>query len=95
MTELAGPPDLPTAQRPSHAMSDLPPSPPPEVLDEVAAAWERARVLVLAGFTLDLRTARWSRRLRAQLRGPGEASGRRLTPSDVLALACGDAPTVR
>jgi hypothetical protein len=76
-------------------MFDLSSSPPSEVLDEVAVAWERARVLVLAGFTLDLRPARWSRRLRGELRGPGEAFGRRLTPSEVLALACGDASPMR
>jgi hypothetical protein len=75
----------------SPARSDLPPSPPPEVLVEVAAAWERARVLV-AGFTLDLRCVRWWRRVRGELRGPEASVVRCLTAGEVLAIACGDAP---
>jgi len=71
---------------------DLPPTPPPEVLEEVAVAWERARVFFAAGYSLELGRARWSSRVRGRLRGPGGGIARPLTPRELLALACGDAP---
>ncbi len=55
-------------------------------------AWERARDLFAAGFSLELGCARWSSRVRGRLRGPGGGFARPLTPREVLALACGDGP---
>ncbi len=72
--------------------TDLPSTPPPEVLEEIALAWERARDLCAAGFSLELGCARWSPRVRGRLRRPGGVLARPLSPREVLALACGDGP---
>jgi len=74
--------------------TDLPPTPPPEALEEVAAASERARELFAAGFSLELGPGRWSSRVRGELRRPGGGVACLLTAGEVLALACGDARRV-
>ncbi len=67
-------------------------SPPPHVLAEVDAAWERAQDLI-AG-ELELHFERFLGGARATLRVPGGETVSRLKPSEALALACGDAALV-
>jgi hypothetical protein len=68
----------------------LPPGPPPEVQDEIDAAWERAQAVGDGGYELHFDIGRFSSRLRAQLRASDGTPVRILTPSEALALACGD-----
>ena len=72
-----------------HDIDDLPESPPAEVLAEVDAAWERAAGFAADGLELHVAVGRISGRVRGQLRLEDEVL-QRLTPSQVLALACGD-----
>ena len=67
-------------------------SPPSHVLAEVDAAWERAQDLI-AG-ELELHFERFLGGARAELRVPGGETVERLTASEALALACGDAALV-
>jgi hypothetical protein len=69
---------------------DLPSGPPPEVLQQIDVAWERARELFESNFELhfevdDLHDV-W-----AELRCADGTVAERLTASEALALACGDA----
>jgi hypothetical protein len=68
---------------------DLPAGPPPEVLAEVDAAWERARELFESGADLDFEVDRLFGGVSAELR---LADGRteRLSAREALAFACGD-----
>jgi hypothetical protein len=68
----------------------LPAGPPPEVLDEIDAAWERAQAVVEGAYDLHFDLGRFSSRIRAQLRASDGTPVRILTPSEALALACGD-----
>ena len=68
----------------------LPPGPPPEVLDEIDAAWERAQAVVAGAYELHFDHGRFSSRIRAELRASDGTPVRILTPSEALALACGD-----
>ena len=72
-----------------HIASDIPETPPAEVLAEVDAAWERAAGLAADGLTLDIAVGRISGRVRGRLRLE-DAIVERLSPSQLLALACGD-----
>ena len=72
-----------------HLASDVPDAPPPEVLDEVDAAWVRAASLAAAGLHLHVSFGRVGGRLRARLCRADEVVAA-LTPAQVLALACGD-----
>jgi hypothetical protein len=68
--------------------------PPPHVLAEVDAAWERSQDL-FAGelelhFALDSATGRVS----GELRTPGGEAWERLSATEALLLACGDALVV-
>ena len=69
-------------------------SPPAHVLAEVDAAWERAQDLI-AG-ELELHFERFLRRRRApsNCACPGGETVERLTATEALALACGDAALV-
>jgi hypothetical protein len=71
----------------SHFSHDLPSGPPPEVLEEVAAAWERAQ-------DLDLELAFASEpalgRAWAELRLPDGTVIERLSACEAVAVACGD-----
>jgi hypothetical protein len=73
----------------SHDSLDLPGTPPPEVLDEVAQAWERAVGFAADGLEIHLGVGRFGGGVRAQLRLEDEIL-MRLSPSQFLALACGD-----
>jgi hypothetical protein len=77
----------------SHIASDIPEVPPAEVLAEVDAAWERAARLAADGLRLDVSVGRISGRVRGRLCLEDEVV-ERLTPSQLLAVACGD-PLVR
>jgi hypothetical protein len=64
--------------------------PPPEVLDEVEAAWERAQELSGDDLELHFESDPFEHRAWAELRLGGGRVARRLSPSEALALACGD-----
>ena len=66
----------------------LPPGPPPEVLDEIDAAWERAQAGVEGAYELRFEPGRFSTRFRAELRASDGTPVRILTASEALALAC-------
>ena len=68
---------------------DLPAGPPPEVLDEIGAAWERAQALVDFDLHFEIDAAR-PRRAFGELRRSDGTLERRLTASEALAIACGD-----
>jgi len=69
----------------------LPAGPPPEVLEEIGAAWERAQVLLLDGaHELHFERDPAAHRAWGELRLPGKATGLRLTATETLAIACGD-----
>ena len=74
----------------SHAPSDLPSTPPPEALDAVAAAWERAQDLSRAGWELELTRGRMSRRLRGVVRDPRHHAVQRMRSWGVVRFACGE-----
>ena len=73
-------------RRPS---TQLPEGPPPEVLEEIDAAWERAQALFESGFELTFEVGAAAGRVRA--RG-GRAGDRGVGYSaiEILALACGE-----
>ena len=77
---------LPRSQ-PAH---DLASGPPPELLDEIAAAWERAREPLPGTLELYFVSEHVLGRAWGDLRMPG---GERLTSiaaSEAIAIACGD-----
>jgi len=68
---------------------DLPTGPPPEVLEEIDAAWERAQALV--GFELHFEIdPEWPHKAFGELRRSDGTLECRLTASQALAIACGD-----
>jgi hypothetical protein len=69
---------------------DLPAGPPPEVLDEIDEAWERAQALVDFDLHFEIDAAR-PYRAYAELRRPDGTLERRLTATEAVAIACGDA----
>ncbi len=73
----------------SHDSLDVPGTPPPEVLDEVAQAWERAAGFAADGLEIHLGIGRFGERVRGTLRLEDEIL-MRLSATQFLALACGD-----
>ena len=67
----------------------IPDAPPPEVLAEVDAAWERSADLLDEDVDLRIRVGTISGRVSGELRCD-DAVLLRLAPSQILALACGD-----
>lgn len=63
---------------------------PHELLDEVAAAWERAQAPMLASLELGFDAAPSVRRAWGELRLPDGSVVARLRASEAVALACGD-----
>lgn len=63
---------------------------PDELLDEVAAAWERSQALMPASLQLGFDSAPSVRRAWGELRLPDGAVVARLRASEAVALACGD-----
>jgi hypothetical protein len=69
---------------------DLPAGPPPEVLDEIDAAWERAQEPVNGDLELHFEADELLHRAFARLRRPDGTVEQRLTATEALAIACGD-----
>ena len=75
----------------SHLSLDLPFGPPPEVLEEVAAAWERAQEPLLDELLLDFASEPALGRAWGELRLVDGALVERISASEAIAIACGDA----
>ena len=75
----------------AHAHTPLLDSPPESVLAEVDAAWERAQGLVAGELELSFTLGDVAGRLRCELRTVDGEVWERLTATEALALACGDA----
>ena len=73
----------------SNSTSFIPDVPPPEVLAEVDAAWERSADFCGDDLDLRVRVGRISGRVSGELRCE-DVVLERLSPSQILALACGD-----
>ncbi len=73
----------------SNSSSFIPDVPPPEVLAEVDAAWERSSAFCGDDLDLRVRVGRISGRVSGELRCE-DVVLERLSPSQILALACGD-----
>lgn len=71
--------------------SDLPAGPPPEVLQQLDVAWERARELFDSDFELHFEVDAGLGRVWAELRLADGTVAEHLSASEALALACGDA----
>jgi hypothetical protein len=70
---------------------DLPSGPPPEVLHQIDVAWERARELFASDLELHFEVDHLLHEVWAELRCSDGTVAERLTASEALALACGDA----
>ena len=68
----------------------LPAGPPPEVLEEIGAAWERAQVLVVGAYELHFDSDPALGRAWGELRLPDGTAELRLSGSEAVAIACGD-----
>ena len=77
--------------RSHHTVSDLPAGPPPEVLDEIDAAWERAQALLDGELELHFESDPLLHRAFGELRRVDGTLEQRLTAGEALAIACGDA----
>jgi hypothetical protein len=78
----------------SHSLLDLTAGPPPEVLDEVAAAWERAQDALIEDLALTFATEPALGRAWGELRLPDGTLAERLSAAEAVAIACGDAQLV-
>jgi hypothetical protein len=70
---------------------DLPAGPPPEVLAQIDVAWERAREIFDSGLELHFEVDDLIGRVWAELRSEDGSVAERLTASEALDIACGDA----
>jgi hypothetical protein len=70
---------------------DLPAGPPPEVLQQIDVAWERARELFESDLELHFEVDAAIGRCWAELRRADGSTVERLSACEALALACGDA----
>jgi len=70
---------------------DLPALPPPEVLELVDLAWERAQDLFASGLELHFALDAPVGDVSAELRSADGSVFERLSASEALAVACGDA----
>ena len=87
---LSNPEDLHLMPR-SPLVHDLLSGPPPEVLAEVDAAWERAQELFADELELSFDVDSLTRRITGSLRIPaGGPVWERLSATEALAIACGD-----
>ena len=75
----------------SHEQLDFLNGPPPEVLDEVAAAWERAQEPLPDGLELWFASEPALGRAWAELRLEDGELMTAISASEALAIACGDA----
>lgn len=74
----------------SQTMDDLPPGPPPEVLDEIAIAWERAQEPLPDALELWFASEPSLGRAWGELRLDGVLVTS-IPASEAIAIACGDA----
>ena len=74
----------------SSPLHELLPGPPPEVLDEIGAAWERAQAPMIESLELSFDSAGGISRAWGELRLPDGGVVARLRASEAVALACGD-----
>lgn len=71
---------------------ELPAGPPPEVLQQLDVAWERARELFESDLELHFEVDAFLGHVWAELRMSSDGSlVERLSASEALAIACGDA----
>jgi hypothetical protein len=70
---------------------DLRAGPPPEVFDEIAAAWERARAPLSDALELCFASASDIGRAWGEVRLTGGEVVTRIPASEAIAIACGDA----
>jgi hypothetical protein len=75
----------------SHFDLDLPPGPPPEVLAEIDEAWGRAQRPLPEGLLLHFESEPQLGRAWGVLRMADGTAVDRISASEALALACGDA----
>ena len=78
----------------SYVTEDLPSSPPPEVMDEVFAAWERAQEPLPESLALDFVSEPVLGRAWGELRLDDGTFLTTISASEGLAIACGDAAVV-
>ena len=71
---------------------DLPAGPPPEVLQQIDVAWERAREMFESDLELHFEVDALFGEVWAELRCSDGTVAERLSASEAVALACGDAP---
>jgi hypothetical protein len=71
---------------------DLPAGPPPDVLQQIDVAWERARELFESDLELHFEVDSLFGEVWAELRCADGSVAERLSASEAVALACGDAP---
>ena len=72
----------------SHVMNDLLAGPPPEVLHEIDAAWERAQDLFSRDFMLHFDVDAENGRVCAELFAPDGTLADTLSAAELLSLAC-------
>jgi hypothetical protein len=72
-------------------LHELPDGPPPEVLQQIDVAWERARELFRSELDLHFDLDSPDGLVWAELRDPDGILVERLSASEAVALACGDA----
>jgi hypothetical protein len=75
----------------SHPIEDLPSTPPPEVLDELFEAWERAQEPLPEALELNFVSEPALGRAWGELRLTDGTFLTSLSASEALAIACGDA----
>jgi hypothetical protein len=73
-----------------HAPIDAPAGPPPEVLAQIDAAWERAQELFTTDLELHFEVDRSWGRVWAELRNPDGSVAETLSATEAVAIACGD-----
>jgi hypothetical protein len=73
-----------------HASLDAPVGPPPEVLAQIDAAWERAQELFTTDLELHFEVDRSWGRVWAELRNPDGSVAETLSALEAIAMACGD-----
>jgi hypothetical protein len=78
----------------SYVTEDLPSSPPPEVLDEVFAAWERAQEPLPESLALHFVSEPALGRAWGELKLDDGTLLASISASEALAIACGDAAVV-
>jgi hypothetical protein len=77
--------------RSHHVTHELLTGPPPEVLDEIAAAWERAQAPLPEGLVLDFASEPALARAWGELRLADGTLVTGLSACEAVAIACGDA----